>query len=143
MNFNKSICITFILLFFITFEASAQARTSANVEKSLVKAADESVATYKKSGMSGLIVNTQNCYERAKINPLYCVYLDLASRHIDQIFVEAMHFPPNEFYADEQFGSRIITVLAKENMSMDVANQYLATVTPLINKFVEKKLINK
>jgi hypothetical protein len=116
--------------------------------KDLKKAARSSVATYKKGGMSGLISVTQDCYKRVGKNKFYCVYLDLASRRIDQLMVEGaamrgIKFPKNEFFDDEEFGPRVAGVFNKANMSMDDANEYLAKVTPIINKLVEENLMNK
>lgn len=143
-TFKTLLALTFAVsaLSLSTSDATAQTRSAANVEKDLIKAADTAVATYKKTGMAGLAANVQDCYEKQK-NKFYCLYLDLASRRIDQIFVEAMHFPPNEFFADEKFGGRIGPVLAKSNMDMDTANQYLATTTPVVNGLVEKRLLGK
>lgn len=120
----------------------AYARTQAEVIKDLNKATDIAVATYKKQGMAGLIGKTQDCYEKVKNSP-YCVYFDVASRCIDQIMVEAMHFPPNEFFVDEPFLSRVGPVLIAANMDMNVANEYLSTITPVINNLVEKKIFRK
>lgn len=136
----------FVLSLFIStgiLQNSAHARTQEEVARDLAKATDTAVATYEEQGMSGLIIKTQDCYKKNTKNLFYCVYLDLASRRIDQVFVEAMHFPPNDFFADEQFGSRVGPVFSGANMDMDTANQYLASVTPVINNLVEKKLLGK
>lgn len=119
---------------------TAYARSQAEVAKDLALATGTAVATYKKEGMSGLIIKTKACYEKNTKNPFYCVYLDLASRHIDQVYVESMHIPSNEFFSDAQFGPRIGPVLANANMDMNTANQYLASVTPVINNLVEKNI---
>ena len=139
----KLVKLFIVLSFFLNaglLENTAHARSPAEVTKDLVKAADTAVLAYKETGMSGLIIKTQECYEQNTKNLFYCVYIDLASRRIDQVFVESMNFPPNEFFSDEQFGSRVVPVLASANMNMDVSNKYLMIVTPEINSLVEKKL---
>lgn len=136
----------FVLSLFLSvgiLQNSAHARTQEEVERDLAKVADTAVAAYKEQGMLGLIIKTEECYERNIKKPLDCVYLDLASRRIDQVFVETMYFPPSEFFADEQFGPRIFPVLVSANMDMNTANQFLASITPVINNLVEKKLLGK
>jgi len=98
--------------------------------------------------MSGLIIATQDCYKKLDKYKFYCVYLDLASRHIDQIMVEGaaqqgMSFPKTEFFDDEQFLQRVGEVFLKADMDMDRSNKYLATITPIINKLVEDNLRGK
>jgi len=120
--------------------AVAHPRTAADVERDLTKAAKTSVAIYRSNGMSGLIVKTEECYKNLDKHQFYCVYLDLASRHIDQDFLAGTNFPPTEFFADEQFGARVGPVFVKTNMDMQQANAYLAEITPIINKLVDDHL---
>lgn len=144
MNPSLKIIFAFLLSLSTIFaQNTASARSNAEVSRDLAKATDAAIAAYKKGGMSGLITKTQDCYEKNTKNLFYCVYLDLASRRIDQVFVESMHFPPNEFFSDAQFGPRVEPVLASANMDMNTANQYLGLVTPAINSLVEKKLFSK
>ena len=136
----------FVLSLFLIagiLQNSAHARTPEEVARDLAKATDTAVAIYKTQGMAGLIIKTEDCYEKNTKNLFYCVYLDLASRRIDQVFVEAMRFPPNDFFTDEPFGSRVRPVFIGANMNMKTANQYLASITPVINNLVEKKLLGK
>jgi len=93
--------------------------------------------------MSGLIKATQDCYKQLDKYKFYCVYLDLASRHIDQIYIKGTNFPPNEFFDDAQFGPRVADVFEKANMDMNQSNEYLAKMTPIINKLVEDNLRKK
>ncbi len=93
--------------------------------------------------MVGLIAQTSECYANNRQNRFYCLYLDLASRKIDQIFVDAMGWPATEFFSDAEFGPRIIPVLVEAGMDMDAANAYLRTVTPVINKLVLERIVGK
>ncbi len=129
-------------LLVISDSRRAETRTMSDVQRDLVRAAKTAVRVYKQNGMAGLIGETNECYDKGKENGFYCVYLDLASRHIDQIMVagaahSGMTFPKTEFFDDELFGSRIVPVFRKANMNMDKSNQYLRTLTPAINKLVE------
>lgn len=143
MKLLKMFFVLSLYLSVVILQNSAYARSPAEVARDLAKASDAAVSTYSKEGMSGLIVKTQECYERNTGNLFYCVYLDMASRHVDQIVIEVMRFPPNEFFVDESFLSRVGPVLIGAKMDMNAANQYLATVTPVINNLVEKKLLGK
>ncbi len=143
----KNLSISLVIMLMISATAWA-ARTGDDIQKDLNKAAKTSVEIYNKSGMAGLIGETEKCYVNSKINKFYCVYFDLASRHIDQIMVEAaakqgMTFPKTEFFDDELFGSRIGPVFANANMDMDKSNKYLQKMTPLVNKMVENYIYRK
>lgn len=115
-------------------------RSREEVARDMAKAVDTAVATYQNEGMSGLANVTQECYEKSIKNLYYCVYLDVASRHIDQIFVESMNFPPHDYFSDAQFGPRILPVLVSADMDMNTANQYLASVTLIVDNMLEEKL---
>ena len=138
----------FFLLVALLISANAQARTETEVQNDLLKATKAAVKVYQKNGMSGLIVQTQKCYDNVDQNGFYCVYLDLASRHIDQLTLanaaqNGMTFPKTEFFDDELFRSRIATVFLKANMDMKTSNDYLRTVTPVINTLVEDNMLRK
>lgn len=142
MKFIK--CTIFILFIVEACCGAAQARTQQEILKDLDKATDTAIETYKTVGMAGLSVYVQECYEKNMGNLYYCVYFDLASRHIDQFFVIAMNFPPNDFFTDEIFGSRVRAVLlVGKNMGEDDANKYIASVTPLVNAMVDQKILGK
>ena len=83
---------------------------------------------------------TTDCYRNLDAHPFFCGYLDLAARRVDQETSAASNLPPSEFFADAQFGERIVRVLNKANMNQDQANAYLRTVTPEINKLVEVEM---
>jgi len=118
----------------------AQARTQGDIQKELEKATTTAVEVYKEAGMTGLIGETQACYKKLKPSAYYCVYLDLASRHIDQIFIAGTQFPPNAYFDGEQLSSRIGPVFSNAKMDMDTANTYLSTIIPVVNQLVDKKI---
>src|SRR6266446_159668 len=105
-------------------------------------------AVYRESGMAGLTGKTQDCYDNVKKHGFYCVYLDLASRRIDQLMIAAaarqgMNFPKMEFFDDELFGSRTATVFRKANMDMETSNAYLRSLTPVIDKLLGDNILRK
>lgn len=138
----------FFFLVALVMSSQVQARTEAEVKSDMVKAAKTAVNEYEQTGMAGLIDKTENCYKNVRLNQFYCVYIDLASRHIDQVMVEGsakqgMAFPKNEFFDDKLFGARIAKVFNKANMNMETSNDYLRSATPAINKLVENIMFHK
>jgi hypothetical protein len=127
----------------IAFHGATQARTSENVVKDVTTASSAAVATYKKNGTTGLILKIQDCYKKNKTNAFYCVHLDVASRHVDHIFVESMQLSPTDFFSDEQFFDRIIPIIAKKNQSQEDVNKYFVSLTQVINDLVEKNLFSE
>lgn len=119
------------------------AKSPKDVQKEVNEAVNAVYKIYKKNGMSGLITYTTQCYEKTNNTEFRCVYIDLASRYIDQVMVEQLHFPPTEFYSDELFGPRIFAVFTNKNMNEDKSNEYLQAATPIVNKAVDKKLASK
>jgi len=119
------------------------AQMPANLDKDIVKAVNASFATYRNTGMAGLGIEVDECYQKLKSNQFYCVYFDLASRRIDQLFVTGTNLPPNEFFADKQFGARIGPVFGKANMTMEQANANLFLLTSIVNDMVNKYIMEE
>ncbi|MEA5112785.1 MAG: hypothetical protein VB050_02060 [Geobacteraceae bacterium] len=136
IRFVSSI-IVFMALLHVTY---GHARSPEDVMTEMDKAVDMTVSTYKVSGMTGLVEMTSDCYDKTASKEFICVYIDLASRYIDQRMSEAFNFPPTEFYQDEQFGARISGVFIQHDINMEKCNEYLRAATPAINKIVDHKL---
>lgn len=102
----------------------------------------KTVSTYKESGMIGLSMLVEESYMKNK-NKLFNIYLDIASRQLDQIFVIGMNYPPNEYFNDDNFYKRIKAKLAKVNINKHEAMSYLESITPVIDKYLQDKLLNE
>lgn len=129
-----------LLFFLLGFHAKAQAIDL--VKKDMVDAVKSAIKIYKVDGMSGLAIESDSCYSNAKTTGFYCVYFDLASRHIDELVIASaakngMNYPKSEFFDDPLFLPRIAIVFKKADMSMDESNGFLRSVTPFINGLVE------
>jgi len=125
----------------LTIVCFAQAQPNGNIATDLAQAAKTAVATYRESGMAGLVEETKECYEKTSGKQFKCVYVDLASRRIDQLSIVGTKFPPNVFFANEQFGSRMQSaLLGRANMSQEQANEYLRGMTPVVNQLIEKEI---
>ncbi len=128
----------------ITAVANAQQqRTEEQILADLMKAARVSVATYRATGMSGLIGKSKDCYKRLSKFKYYCVYLDLAARRIDQLGGAGTRFPPTEYFDDVQFGERTEEIFLRSSMNREQANEYLSDVAPVVNKFVDEEARKK
>jgi hypothetical protein len=137
-----------LLLVVLLISVHAQARTKAEIQEDLIKATKTAVAVYRNNGMLGLIGKTKDCYGNVKINKFYCVYLDLASRRIDQLMIaaaarEGINIQKTEFFDDELFMSRVVPVFIKANMDREGSKEYLDLLTPIINKLVEDNMLRK
>ena len=134
----SQICV--LLYCFLGFSAKAQPIDL--VKKDMVDAVKTAIKKYKVDGMSGLAIETDSCYSNSKRTGFYCVYLDLASRHIDEVVIASaaksgINFPKSEFFDDPLFLPRIAVIFKKAGMSMDESNEFLRSVTPFINGLVE------
>lgn len=119
---------------------SAEARNQATIEKEVNRAAQTSVHAYKAGGVSALIQKVESCYDKTQGSQFYCLYLDVASRHIDQTFSSAMNFPPSRFFSDKEFMDRIIPILIKAEMTPESANEYMIATSRVVINVVDRKL---
>lgn len=119
----------------------SQARTPEEVMRDIDRATSKAAITYKSGGMSGLIESTEKCYKSSAANKYYCVYLDIAARHIDQMVVQSMHFPPNEFFTVEALVSRVFPALVSSGMNVDTASDYVSSMEQVINGAIERKML--
>jgi hypothetical protein len=140
----------FILILFIIIliSVNTHARTGAEVHKDVLKAAKEAVAVYRAHGMSGLIETTQRCYDRSTNQGFACVYLDFASRRIDQLVRAAaardgMRLPKMAFFDNASLGARLAPVFIEANMDREQSQAYVRVLTPIINQVVEEKTLHK
>lgn len=127
-----SSALTLILTVLACGGAVAQSSSVNKVLEDGARAARLTLATHRASGMSGLRVQSNDCYRRLQADQFPCVYLDIASRYLDQGAVALYKFPPDEYFDDNQYFSRIGGVLAKANLNMEQANGFLAFITPAI-----------
>jgi len=118
------------------------------VHNDVLKAAKEAVAVYRAHGMSGLIETTQRCYDQSTNQGFACVYLDFASRRIDQLVRAAaardgMRLPKMAFFDNASLGARLAPVFIEANMDREQSQAYVRVLTPIINHLVEEKIRHK
>jgi hypothetical protein len=111
-----------------------------STEKEIAKAVKATVATFRDRGMAGLTGMTEDCYASLKGKQFYCLYLDVASRHIDIMFVYAMNYPPTAFFSQDQFEQRVVPVLMRAKMNSEQGNGYMEMLTKVIGGAVEKEM---
>jgi hypothetical protein len=93
--------------------------------------------------MPVLVEGSKRCYENIDEFRFYCIYLDLAARHVSDLDGAGVRFAPETYFVDDQFLPRAGEIFLRSNMSMDQSNEYLGMITPLINKFVDDALAIK
>jgi hypothetical protein len=106
--------------------------TSGDERRDMAKAADTAVTTYAQEGMFGLSAKTLTCYE-TNGKTLQCLYLDLASRRINEHFVAA-GYPSHDFFSDSQFGARTAPVLQEANLEITTARSIARDVYKLVEE---------
>lgn len=98
-------------------------------------------------GMIGLISEIKKCYNNNS-NQLYCVYLDIASRHIDNLVVmgaaqQGEIWPKTDFFEDKLFSSRIADVYMNQNMTKEAIKAHTSEAFSNITKLVEDSILRK
>src|SRR6266511_762358 len=106
---------SFFVLIVLLISVPAHARTGAEVHKDVLKAAKTAVTVYREHGISGLIDTTQRCYAQSNTQGFSCVYLDFASRRIDQLVRaaaarEGLRLPKMAFFDNASLGARLAPV---------------------------------
>ncbi len=107
------------------------------------KATDATVANYKKGGISLLVQNSERCYKEVEKYRYYCIYLDLAARHISDLDGAGVRFAPEKYFVDDAFLPRAAEIFIRSGKEKEESNEYLAMVTTVINKFVDNALAAK
>jgi hypothetical protein len=137
MSLLKKIAIT---LFGVLLSGAVLAKKAdpSQIDKDIRKATRSAINTYKKSGVNGLTSATSACYKKNKTS-LNCLYLDMASRTIDQAMAQSMGWPSSAFYSDAAVGPRVAPVFKEEKVDMNTANQFLQAIAFTINDELNKK----
>lgn len=136
----KKSCLILLTLF---LASQANAVGPEDVLNNLHSAAVTTVKEYKRGGIASLVEGSKNCYQDINKYRFYCIYLDLAARHVSDLDGAGVRFAPEKYYVDDQFLPRAGQIFVRSNMDKDQSNEYLAMVAPLINKFVDSELAKK
>lgn len=137
---NNLIKFIFMALFLCN---ETYARTNSDIKEDIVNSVEKAVDIYAKDGISGLIKEIELCYDgNSKRINFDCVYLDIASRHINQIVFDAMAekgilLQKTAFFEDKSFFSRIAMIFKTENIDISKNSRYINSLIPIINKLVE------
>ena len=88
--------------------------------KNIERAIDDAVSTYKKSGVTGLIKESENCYAGLDISRFnkhvqrdveYCVSYVVSSAVIDKEMSHAINAPQNEYFTNGELLLKAMYVL--------------------------------
>lgn len=121
------------------------ARDESDILRDLSEAISVTKEVYENKGMNGLVELTDICYARS-IEKWQCVYLDTASRRIDQNFKafadkEKFEYTRQKFFRDKAVEKRIVTYLKTGISSKKEINEYLKAVTETVNTIIDREVI--
>lgn len=139
MTSTKTLFANFICIGLLISLAPAHARSPMEIASDLNGATDLAVASYKSGGMAELAGQTKQCYEKALSTKFFCVYLDIASWHIDHAVILGGGYPKtalHEYFLDGKMMPRIQPILEGEG----IGPEYLGTIIPAIRQKVNEKL---
>src|SRR5476649_1692120 len=98
--------------------SQAFAVTPDEVIKNMQKAAAITVGEYRKEGISVLVKNSEDCYKDINKYRFYCIYLDLAARHVSERDGAGARFAPENYFLDDAFLPRASEIFVRSNMDM-------------------------
>ncbi|WP_439328485.1 hypothetical protein [Lonepinella sp. BR2357] len=113
----------FILGLFLSVSAVAKMPPQNNALMN--KAANNIVNDYFNLGITGLIINTQDCFEKTPQN-LYCIYYGLGAASLDWNVSKEMGFPVNEFWNSPAFFNLPHTLYKSYNMTQNEVKQHVS-----------------
>jgi len=119
----------------------AQSSIVGNLIYDLRKAAISTLSTYRASGISGLRMQSTDCYLKRSFDQFPCVYIDIASRYIDQGMVATNNYPPDEYFDGDKYYSRIGPVFLKDKLNRETSNELMAFMTFVIAQEITSKVL--
>jgi hypothetical protein len=137
LSFARRLNFSALASCLLLLSKGSEARSTDEIAAEMVKAARETVSTYKKEGMSGLHSLSDNCYAHVNRYKFYCVYVDLASQHIDDAARKGQPWPADEYFASKELLPRVGQIFLMSNMNMEDSNTYLRNVGPAMSKLVD------
>ncbi|MBX9899407.1 MAG: hypothetical protein K2Y28_01370 [Burkholderiaceae bacterium] len=97
--------------------------------------AQKAFSIYREGGMSGLMIESQNCWKENNVNKL-CLYHDFASFRIEQLVIVGTSIPPHEYFSSNKIQDRSGEFFVKNFRNKDDANAYMAGIEHIINASV-------
>src|SRR5450830_2156651 len=135
----RSLCCSGFALICILFSNPALARTAAEVAKDMNVAAKDAVRTYKQKGMAGLAAATEACYVKRTSLP-YCMYFDLASKHIDDVFSDQYGMPKSPQFSPAKVMFRMQVALSTTSLNDEQKQEYVASLEPVVERMTDVEL---
>jgi len=117
----------------------AEVRKENSVEADVNRAAKTAVATYKEGCVSGLVIGVQDCWDKSQ--KTYCLYLDWASKHVDDKMSASIGAPSNAFFSVNATAQRAFASLAKVNRTDDAKSAYITDVESVANQATDNQLL--
>jgi hypothetical protein len=135
----RSLCCSSFALICIVFTNPVLARTAAEVAKDINAAAKDAVRMYKQKGMAGLAAATDACYLKRTSLP-YCIYFDLASKHIDDVFSDQYGMPKSPQFSPAKVTFRMQAALSTTSLNDEQKQEYVASLEPVVERLTDVEL---
>lgn len=132
-----------IMMVVATVANAQQQRTEEQFAADLIKAVKVSVATYRANGVSGLIGKSKECHKQMSKYKFYCIYIDIAARRVERLGGAGLVFPSESYFQDANFAERAARIFMRSNMNPEQADEYLSSLTPVVNKLVDGEINNR
>lgn len=126
----------------LTFTTGAMAkgpqRSSADAAQEISKATKTALQTYKANGVSGLISDSADCWEKGA-RP-YCLYVDMAGDMVDAIMADGIRAPENPYFDPQTITQRATPLFQRMNLAAPQTNEYLQAVSTAVGDSMRKQL---
>lgn len=143
---NALFCAIVIFMASASYDVLAQNISDQDIN--LMMGSSKALESYKKGGITGVIIESSNCYEKIKTsivnqqNIEFCVAVDLGGFFIDYSMTQLNGFPRTEYFTDQEAFNRIHDILKRTGISkssQDTQN-YINNRNPKVQKFTSSSI---
>lgn len=118
--------------------AKGPQRTADMTVKEMQKAVNTTLKAYKEGGVSGLIAESMECWEKS-VRP-YCLYLDMSGDMIDAIGADGIGAPEHEYFDVTAIRGRAAPLMDAMQLQGNQTNEYLQAISTAIGSVLGKAL---
>lgn len=117
--------------------AKGPQRSATDTAKEISRATETAVKTYKANGVSGLISDSADCWEKGA-RP-YCLYVDMSGDMVDAIMAGGIGAPENSYFDPQNITQRGIPLFERMSLEDSQINEYLQAVSTAVGASMRKQ----
>lgn len=117
--------------------AKGQQRTATDTAQEISQATKTALKTYKANGVSGLISDSEDCWEKG-VRP-YCLYVDMAGDMVDAIMADGIGAPENPYFDPQKITQRGTPLFERMGLAGQQINEYLQAVSTAVGDSMRKQ----